>query len=95
MRTTAQISRLRRAPSFPITVKPSELDVAISRAIARHTSPAPEEIARALTWGADEKLLLVLASIGWLASRGCGEPLRRAGNHALLVTVAPRCCLTG
>ena len=88
MRTTAQISRLRRAPKFPITVKPSGLDVAISRAIARHTAPAPEEIARALTWGADEKLLLVLASVGWLASRGRGEPLRRAGNHALLVTVA-------
>ena len=84
MRTTAQISRLRRAPRFPIAVEPTGLDVAISRAIARHTSPAPEEIARALTWGADEKLLLVLASVGWLASRGRGEPLRRAGNHALL-----------
>jgi len=31
---------------------------------------------------------LVLAATGWLASRGRGEPLRRAGNHALLVTVA-------
>jgi undecaprenyl-diphosphatase len=38
--------------------------------------------------GADEKVLLVLAAAGWLASRGCSEPLRRAGNHALLVTVA-------
>jgi hypothetical protein len=38
-------------------------------------------------WGADEKVLLVLAATGWLASRGCDEPLRRAGNHALLVTV--------
>jgi membrane-associated phospholipid phosphatase len=32
--------------------------------------------------------LLVLAAAGWVASRGCGEPLRRAGNHAVLVTVA-------
>ena len=88
MRTTAQISRLRRAPKFPIAVEPSGLDVAISRAIARHTSPAPEEVARALSWGADEKLLLVLASVAWIASRGRGEPLQRAGNHALLVTVA-------
>jgi membrane-associated phospholipid phosphatase len=31
---------------------------------------------------------LVLAAAGWLASRGQGEPLRRAGNHALLVAVA-------
>jgi undecaprenyl-diphosphatase len=45
-------------------------------------------MARALTWGADEKLLLVLAVAGWVASRGQGEALRRAGNHALLVTVA-------
>ena len=45
-------------------------------------------MARALTWGADEKVLLVVAAAGWLASRGCAEPLRRAGNHALLVTVA-------
>jgi undecaprenyl-diphosphatase len=60
----------------------------LARAIARYTAPAPEEIAQALTWGADEKVLLVLAMAGWIASRGRSEPLRRAGNHALLVTVA-------
>jgi membrane-associated phospholipid phosphatase len=90
MRTAPEIraSRLRRRPSLPITVRPTKADVAIARAIARDTKPAPEEIARVLTWGADEKVLLVLAAAGWLASRGCGEPLRRASNHALLVTVA-------
>ena len=45
-------------------------------------------MARALTWGADEKVLLVLATAGWIISRGRSEPLRRAGNHALLVTAA-------
>ena len=60
----------------------------MARAIARNAAPAPEEVARVLTWGADEKVLLVLAMAGWIASRGCSEPLRRAGNHALLVTVA-------
>jgi len=30
----------------------------------------------------------MLAVAGWLASRGRNETLRRAGNHALLVTVA-------
>jgi membrane-associated phospholipid phosphatase len=89
MRTALRIrsSRLRRGPSFPITVRPTRADVAVARAIARDTSPAPEEIARALTWGADEKVLLVLAAADWLASRGRSEPLRRAGNHAALVTV--------
>jgi undecaprenyl-diphosphatase len=81
-------SRLRRLPSFPITVRPTSADIATARAIARETAPAPEEIARALTWGADEKLLLALAAAGWIASRGRSETLRRAGNHALLVTVA-------
>jgi membrane-associated phospholipid phosphatase len=90
MRTVARIrpSRLRRGPSFPITVRPSKADVAIAHAIARETAPTPEEIARALTWGADEKVLLVLAAVAWLGSRGRDELLRQAGNHALLVTVA-------
>jgi membrane-associated phospholipid phosphatase len=48
----------------------------------------PDEIARALAWGADEKVLLVLAAIGWLASRRRGKPLQQAGSHALLVTIA-------
>jgi undecaprenyl-diphosphatase len=89
MRTVFEIraSRLGRSPSLPITVQPTKADVAIAGAIARNTTPAPEEIARALTWGADEKVLLVLAAVGWLASRGRDETLQRAGNHALLVTV--------
>jgi hypothetical protein len=41
-----------------ITVKPNEIDVAIAAAIARKARPVPEEVARAVTWGADEKLLL-------------------------------------
>jgi undecaprenyl-diphosphatase len=52
------------------------------------SAPAPEAVARALTWGADEKVLLALAAVAWLVSRGRSESLRRAGNHALLVTVA-------
>ena len=80
----------RRAPrdGFPITVRPTATDITIANAIARNTEPAPEAVARALTWGADEKVLLTLALVGWLASRGHGEPLRRAGNHALLTSVA-------
>ena len=76
MRTAAKIraSRLRRRPVLPVTVQPTKADVAIARAIARDTKPAPEEIARVLTWGADEKVLLVLAAVGWLGTRGRGEP---------------------
>jgi membrane-associated phospholipid phosphatase len=81
-RTRASLLHRQRA------VRPTKADIAIAREIARDTGPAAEEVARALTWGADEKVLLVLAAAGWLASRGQGEPLRRAGNHALLVAVA-------
>jgi undecaprenyl-diphosphatase len=69
-------------------VRPTEADIEIARSIAHHTSPLPEEIAKALAWGADEKVLLALAAIGWIASRNGGKRLRQAGNHALLVTVA-------
>lgn len=92
MRITARIrvGRPRGRPSkpIPITVKPTRTDVAIARAIARGTEPVPEKVARAMTWGADEKVLLLLAAAGWVVSRGQSEPLRRAGNHALLVTAA-------
>ncbi len=80
-------TRRRSGDAIPITVRPAAADVTIANAIARNTERAPEAIARALTWGADEKVLLALAAVGWLASRARGEPLRRAGNHALLVTV--------
>jgi membrane-associated phospholipid phosphatase len=73
---------------FPITVNPTKADVAIARTIARRTEPAPEEVAGALTWGADEKVLLVLAIAGFIVTRGKPERWRRSGNHVLLVTVA-------
>jgi membrane-associated phospholipid phosphatase len=73
---------------LPVTIRPTEADLAIARTIARKTGPAPERLARALTWGADEKVLLALTAVGWLASRGAGEPMRRAANHAVLVAAA-------
>ena len=92
MRTAARsrndlIWRHRRR-TVPVTIRPTGADIAIARGISRNTKPAPEAVARALTWGADEKVLLVLAVAGWLASRGRSDRLRRAGNHALLVTAA-------
>jgi len=70
------------------TVKPTKADVLIARAVARNTNHRAEIVSRGLTWGADEKILLVLAATGWIATRGTGVQLRRAGNHALLVAVA-------
>jgi membrane-associated phospholipid phosphatase len=70
-----------------LTVKPTKPDVTIARAVARNTDHRAEMVARGLTWGGDEKVLLLLAAAGWAATRTKDESLRRAGNHALLVTV--------
>jgi hypothetical protein len=35
---------------LPVTIQPTEADVAIARTVARKTGPAPERLARALTW---------------------------------------------
>jgi undecaprenyl-diphosphatase len=70
------------------TIKPSKTDLALADAVARHTNGRAEAVARALAWGADEKVLLAAATVGWLFSLGKSEEARRAGNHALLVAVA-------
>jgi undecaprenyl-diphosphatase len=70
------------------TIKPTKADVAIAKAVALHTNGRAEALSRGLTWGADEKVLLALATVGWLCSLRGNEGTRRAGNHALLVAVA-------
>jgi len=70
-----------------VRVKPTKPDVVIARTVSRNTNHRTEMVSRGLTWGADEKILLALATVGWFATRGRSEQLQRAGNHALLVTV--------
>jgi membrane-associated phospholipid phosphatase len=71
-----------------LTVRPTKPDVMIARTVARHTNRQAEMVSRGLTWGADEKILLALAAAAWVATRRKSAALQRAGNHALLVTVA-------
>ena len=73
---------------MPITVRPTGPDIAIARAIARRTRPAPEEVSQAVTWGADEHVLCILAAGFWLVSRRAENPMRQAADHVLLTTVA-------
>jgi undecaprenyl-diphosphatase len=70
-----------------VNVRPTKPDVLIARTVARNTNHSAEVISRGLTWGADEKILLLLATAGWVATRGRSQQLQRAGNHALLVAV--------
>ena len=63
-RRPGNLTRRLSSDAVPITVRPTRADVGIANAIARNTEPAPEVIARGLTWGADEKVLLAIAAVG-------------------------------
>ena len=71
-----------------VTVKPAGIDIAIADEIADHTNSRLEETAEALTWGADEHVLLALAAAGWLYARRQPPAERRAADHILAVSLA-------
>jgi hypothetical protein len=73
---------------MPITVRPTKADKEIARVIARDTTPATEETAEALTWGADEHTLCAAAAVWWFYCRGKPAAERAASNHVLITTVA-------
>ena len=69
-----------------VTIRPTRTDRAIANAIASRTTPALEQTAGLLTWGADEKLLLALSVGAWFyAAR---QPrLRPMADHLLTVSL--------
>lgn len=71
-----------------VTVKPTRADIAIANEIADHTTPELEETAEALTWGADEHVLVALAAAGWLYARKRPAEERHAADHILVVSLA-------
>lgn len=71
-----------------VTIKPTAFDLCVAKAVARKTDPAIENAAEALTWGADEHLLLAASAIFWLASRRSDKVIKRAATHCLVTTVA-------
>ncbi|GKQ50964.1 phosphatase PAP2 family protein [Bradyrhizobium sp. Ce-3] len=70
---------------MPITVRPTQPDIAIARVISRNTTPPTERAASILTWAADEHVVCALALGWWLWCRSKPEPRRLASDH-LLVT---------
>ena len=71
-----------------LTVRPTRLDEEVAGAVAAHADPRVERVAQAVTWGADEHVLIAAAAAGWLLTRGSGEPTRRLGTHILVCTLA-------
>jgi len=71
-----------------VTVKPTRIDTAIANGIADNTTSSLEHAAQALTWGADEHVLLALAAAGWLYTRLRHPQQRYVANHILMVSFA-------
>jgi membrane-associated phospholipid phosphatase len=64
------------------------LDLATSRAVARHTNRKLEEALRLITWSADERVLGIILGGLWLASRGSDDvDWRRDLDHLALCVV--------
>jgi membrane-associated phospholipid phosphatase len=70
-----------------VTVRPTAIDFRIADAIAAHTEPPAEGFAEALTWGADEHVMIGLAAAWWLYARCEPRDQRNAADHVLLVTL--------
>lgn len=70
-----------------VTVKPTRIDTAIANEIARNTNSGIEHAAQAMTWGADEHVLLALAAAGWLYTYLRHPQRRPAADHVLMVSL--------
>jgi membrane-associated phospholipid phosphatase len=70
-----------------LTIRPTELDQRIAREVSSHTDHSIERVARTLTWGADEHVLLLAATFGWLCTRHGSERDRSLGTHVLACTL--------
>jgi membrane-associated phospholipid phosphatase len=70
-----------------VTVRPTAIDLKIADMIAAHTEPPAEDLAEALTWGADEHVLIGLAAAWWFYAWRKPRNQRKAAGHVLLTTL--------
>ncbi|MGX4773297.1 phosphatase PAP2 family protein [Bradyrhizobium guangdongense] len=70
-----------------VSVEPTLADHAIANEIADHTNARVEQAAEALTWGADEHILIGLAAAGWVYTQLRQPAQRPTANHILLVSL--------
>jgi membrane-associated phospholipid phosphatase len=71
-----------------LTIHPTRLDEEIADQVAAHTDRHIERGAEALTWCADEHVLLALSTVGWICTRRASEPTHRLGTHFLAASIA-------
>ena len=72
----------------PYRIPPTSADIAIAKAVSRHTSMRSERTARRVTWGADEHVLVAIAAAWWLYRRKAPLQERRNSDHLLMTTLA-------
>jgi hypothetical protein len=73
---------------MPIKVRPTKLDRWIADAVAVRTDPKVERAAEKMTWAADEHVLIAVAGMFWLMSRGSSKNTQRTSSHLLAVAIA-------
>jgi membrane-associated phospholipid phosphatase len=71
-----------------LTVRPTRFDETVASEVASHTDRRLEDAAGVLTWGADERVLMAVAALGWLLTRNASERTRRLGTHVLTCTIS-------
>jgi membrane-associated phospholipid phosphatase len=71
-----------------LTVHPIDIDERIAREVSSHADRRVERVAGAVTWGADEHVLLALVALGWILTRAAPEPQRRLGTHVLACSLS-------
>ena len=69
-------------------IRPTRADIEIAKRISDRTRPEVEQVAKILTWCADEHVICTLAAGWWLYCRDRGALERADSNHILLTTVA-------
>jgi membrane-associated phospholipid phosphatase len=70
--------------SAPIKLRPFRTDLAVAHACLRMANPAIERPLRAITWLADEKVLVAAGTVFWAATRfSPSRPLRREADQIL------------
>lgn len=72
---------------MPYRIPLTTSDIEIANAVAKYTSSGTERAAELLSWGADEHVLLALATGWWLYCRGRPPRARRNSDHILLTTL--------
>lgn len=70
-----------------VTIRPTALDISIADGIADHATPAAEDLAKALTWGADEHVLVALSAAGWLYAHLRQPAKKPVADHLLVVSL--------